>query len=40
MEGMSFGPLEIWQSMTWIARIVAIILLLMSVWSLYVTIRR
>ena len=40
MEGMSFGPVEIWQSMTWIARIVAIILLLMSIWSLYVTIER
>jgi biopolymer transport protein ExbB/biopolymer transport protein TolQ len=32
--------LEIWNSMTWIARIVAILLLLMSVWSLYVTIER
>ncbi len=37
---MSFGPLEIWNSMTWIARIVAVILLLLSVWSLYVTIER
>jgi biopolymer transport protein ExbB/TolQ len=40
MEGMSFGPVEIWQSMTGIARGVAVILILMSIWSVYVTIER
>jgi biopolymer transport protein ExbB/biopolymer transport protein TolQ len=37
---MSFGPLEIWKSMTWLAQGVAVILILMSIWSLYVTIER
>ncbi len=37
---ISFGPKEIWDSMTWISKIVAIGLILMSIWSLYVTIER
>ena len=38
--GMSFGIQEIWDSMTWLNKGVAIILVLMSIWSLYVTIER
>ena len=37
---MEFGPAEIWESMTWLNKGVAIILVLMSIWSLYVTIER
>ena len=37
---ISFGPKEIWDSMTWISKGVAILLVLMSIWSVYVTIER
>ena len=37
---MELGPIALWQSMTWIAKGVAILLILMSIWSLYVTIER
>jgi biopolymer transport protein ExbB/TolQ len=37
---MQFGIQEIWDSMTFLNKGVAIILILMSIWSLYVTIER
>jgi biopolymer transport protein ExbB/biopolymer transport protein TolQ len=37
---MTFGIQEIWDSMTWLNKGVAVILILMSIWSLYVTIER
>ena len=37
---MDFSPMHLWQSMTWIAQGVAIILLICSVYSLYVTLER
>ena len=37
---MEMGPMELWRSMTWIAKGVGILLILMSIWSLYVTIER
>ena len=37
---MDFSPMHLWESMTWIAQGVAIILVVCSVFSLYVTIER
>ena len=37
---MDFSPMHLWESMTWIAQGVAIILVICSVFSLYVTIER
>jgi len=37
---MDFSPMHLWESMTWIAQGVAIILVILSVYSLYVTIDR
>ena len=37
---MEFGPLHLWEQMTPIAKGVVIALILLSIWSLYVTIER
>jgi biopolymer transport protein ExbB/biopolymer transport protein TolQ len=37
---MEMSLIEMVKSMTWIAQVVALLLLLMSIWSLYVTIER
>jgi biopolymer transport protein ExbB/biopolymer transport protein TolQ len=37
---MEFGPLHLWEQMTWIAKGVVIVLLILSVWSLYAAIER
>jgi biopolymer transport protein ExbB/TolQ len=37
---MEMGPIQLWQQMTWLAKGVAITLILLSIWSLYVTIER
>ena len=37
---MEFGPLHLWEQMTIIAKGVVVALLLLSIWSLYVTIER
>jgi biopolymer transport protein ExbB/TolQ len=37
---MDFGPMALWESMGLIARVVVIILAMMSIWSLYITIER
>ncbi|MEO8276795.1 MAG: MotA/TolQ/ExbB proton channel family protein [Thermoanaerobaculia bacterium] len=37
---MEFSPMHLWESMTWIAKGVAITLVILSVYSLYVTIER
>jgi biopolymer transport protein ExbB/biopolymer transport protein TolQ len=37
---MEFGPLSLWEQMTWIARGVVIVLLLLSIWTLYASIER
>jgi biopolymer transport protein ExbB/TolQ len=37
---MSFAPAELWAEMTWIAKGVMIALILLSIWSLYVSIER
>jgi len=37
---MEFSPMHLWESMTWIAKGVAITLVILSVYSLYVTLER
>ena len=37
---MEFGPAHLWESMGTIAKVVVIVLLLQSIYSLYVTIER
>ncbi len=37
---MEFSPMHLWESMTWIAQGVAITLVILSVYSLYVTLER
>lgn len=37
---MDFSPMHLWESMTWIAQGVAIVLVICSVYSLYVTLER
>jgi biopolymer transport protein ExbB/biopolymer transport protein TolQ len=37
---MDFSPMHLWESMTWIAQGVAILLVVCSVYSLYVTLER
>lgn len=37
---MEFSPMHLWESMTWIAQGVAIVLVICSVYSLYVTLER
>lgn len=37
---MEFGPLHLWEQMTWIARGVVIALVLLSIWTLYASIER
>ena len=37
---MEFSPMHLWESMTWIAKGVAITLVMLSVYSLYVTLER
>lgn len=37
---MEFGPMHLWEQMTFIAKCVVIVLILLSIWSLYVAIER
>jgi biopolymer transport protein ExbB/biopolymer transport protein TolQ len=37
---MEMGPVHLWEQMTFIARAVVVALLILSIWSLYVTIER
>lgn len=37
---MEFSPMHLWEQMTWIAKGVVIVLVILSVYSLYVTIER
>jgi biopolymer transport protein ExbB/biopolymer transport protein TolQ len=37
---MDFGPLALWEQMTFIAKAVVVALILLSIWSLYVAIER
>ena len=37
---MEMGPIQLWTQMSWIAKGVALTLILLSIWSLYVTIER
>lgn len=37
---MDFGPLHLWEQMTWIGKAVVIALLLLSVWTFYAAIER
>lgn len=37
---MEFSPLHLWETMTWIAKVVVIVMILMSIWSFYITVER
>lgn len=37
---MEFGPLALWEQMTILAKVVVVVLIILSIWSLYVTIER
>jgi len=37
---MEFSPLHLWEQMTWIGKAVVVIMILMSIWSLYITFER
>jgi biopolymer transport protein ExbB/biopolymer transport protein TolQ len=37
---MDFSPLGLWEQMTFIARVVVVVLLILSVWSLYICVER
>ena len=37
---MEFSPMHLWEQMTWIAKGVVIMLIFLSVYSLYVTLER